>query len=96
MTTDAPSQDYRADDSQLPQGAVARWNANLEAIRLLKRLQELGLPANRAQQQVLGQYSGFGDTAFEHGFRSYTREKNLAGTGRRTAQPADLGGVRSG
>ena len=68
--------DYVADDSQLPQGAMARWNANIEAIRLAKRLDEQGRRANSQEQKVLGQYSGFGDSEFEHGFREYTHDKS--------------------
>ena len=59
---------------QLPTTPVARWEANIEAIRLLKELQAQERPATPAERAVLARYSGFGDSAFEQGFSPYTRE----------------------
>ena len=58
---------------QLPTTPIARWSANIAAIRLLKELQAQGRPATPEERGVLAKYSGFGDSAFEQGF-SYTRE----------------------
>ena len=51
-----------------PTTPVARWEANIEAIRLLKELQAQDRPATPAERAVLARYSGFGDSAFEQGF----------------------------
>ena len=47
---------------------VERWNANIRAIRLVKDLEEEGRTAAPAEQEVLGQYSGFGGSFFEQAF----------------------------
>ena len=73
-TTTAPT-DYAASGSgQLPGTPVARWNANIAAIRTLKELEAEGRPATPAEQAVLAKYSGFGDSAFEQGFGHYSKE----------------------
>ena len=73
-TTTAPT-DYAASDSeQLPGTPIARWDANIAAIRTLKELESEGRPATPAEQAVLAKYSGFGDSAFEQGFGHYSRE----------------------
>ncbi len=56
----------------LPRTPIARWNANIEAIRLLKELEAQDRLATPAERAVLEQYSGFGDSAFEQGFTPYT------------------------
>ena len=66
--------DYVATDKELPQTPIARWDANIAAIRLLKKLQSEGRQATPADQEVLAKYSGFGDSAFEQAFSYYTRE----------------------
>ena len=73
-TTTAPT-DYAASGSdRLPGTPVARWDANIAAIRTLKELESEGRPATPAEQAVLAKYSGFGDSAFEQGFGHYSRE----------------------
>ena len=47
---------------------VERWNANVRAIRLVKDLEEEGRAATHAEQEVLGEYSGFGGSYFEQAF----------------------------
>ena len=78
MTTASMSKngaDYVASDSdRLPETPIARWDANIAAIRTLKGLEAQGRPATTAEQAVLAKYSGFGDSAFEPGFSYYTRE----------------------
>ena len=56
----------------LPRTPIARWNANIEVIRLLKELEAQDRLATPAEHAVLEQYSGFGDSAFEQGFTPYT------------------------
>ncbi len=63
--------DYAASSDTLPATPVARWNAKIEAIRLLKRLEAEGRQATPAEQEMLAKYSGFGDSAFEQGFVPY-------------------------
>ena len=62
-----------APDHEFPQSPIARWDANVAAIRLVKELEAGNRQATPAEQKALGQYSGFGDSAFEQGFkpRSY-------------------------
>jgi|GEM_PF-1954199 N12 class adenine-specific DNA methylase/ppGpp synthetase/RelA/SpoT-type nucleotidyltranferase len=52
-------------------GAVVRFEANLEAIRTLKRVEAEDRPATPDEQSVLARYSGFGDSAFNDAFRRY-------------------------
>ena len=68
--------DYIAEDLELPATPVARWNANIRAIRLLKDLEAQGRQATPQEQRILAQYAGFGDSAFESAFGHYrpTRE----------------------
>ena len=55
----------------LPRTPIARWDANIEAIRVLKELQAQGRVATPAERAVLAKYSGFGDSAFEQGFSHF-------------------------
>ena len=55
----------------LPTTPIARWEANIAAIRLLKELQAQDRVATPAERAVLAKYSGFGDSAFEQGFSHY-------------------------
>ena len=48
---------------------IARWDANIRAIRLIKELEADNRTATPEEQRQLAQYSGFGDSAFEKGFR---------------------------
>ena len=63
--------DYIAEDLELPATPVARWNANIRAIRLLKDLEAQGRQATPQEQHILAQYAGFGDSAFESAFGHY-------------------------
>ena len=58
----------------LPTTPVRRWEANLEALKVLKQLEAEGRPATPDEQAKLARYSGFGDSAFEQGFQKYTRD----------------------
>ena len=71
MTTPAgvPSAtDYEASSDEQVSTSVAKWNANLDAIQLRKKLQAEGRQASPAEQEILAKHSGFGDIAFEQGF----------------------------
>ena len=72
--TTAPTDYAASGGGQLPGTPVARWNANIAAIRTLKELEAEGRPATPAEQAVLAKYSGFGDSAFEQGFGHYSKE----------------------
>src|SRR5262249_28259449 len=50
----------RSQDDLAPAGASAKLAANLEALRLLRRLQADGRTANPAEQAVLARWSGWG------------------------------------
>ena len=67
--------DYVAGKDQLPETPIAKWDANIAAMRLLKELEAEGRLATPVEQQVLAKYSGFGDTAFEQGFSPYVRDR---------------------
>ena len=53
----------------LPTTPVAKWEANIKALRLLKDLDAEKRAATEAEQQTLAAYSGFGDSAFGAAFR---------------------------
>lgn len=55
-------------------GAAERFDANLTAIRLLKKLDEEKRLATPEEQKVLVRYSGFGDSAFNQAFKGYDRD----------------------
>lgn len=57
---------------EFPQTPIQRWDANVRALRLLKDLEREKRKATDAEQEVLGQYSGFGDSAFEQAFSYYS------------------------
>ena len=59
-----------ASDIGATAGAAVRFDANLEAIRTLKRLEDEGRQATPTEQAILAKYSGFGDSAFNDAFRS--------------------------
>ena len=65
-----------SESSDLPATSIARWNANIEAIKVLKRLESDQRPATPAEQTTLSKYSGFGDSAFEQGFSRYAPRDN--------------------
>ena len=72
--------DYIASASDaLPTTPIARWDANMAAIRTLKALEAEDRAATPAEQSVLAQYSGFGDSAFEQGFSPYVRDQAWKG-----------------
>ncbi|KKQ53961.1 MAG: methylase protein, partial [Candidatus Woesebacteria bacterium GW2011_GWC1_38_13] len=52
-------------------GAVAKFDANLDAIRLIKKLEAEQRQATPIEQATLSKYSGFGDSKFNDGFRGY-------------------------
>ena len=56
---------------EFPATPIARWDANIAALRLIKELNIARRPATSAEQKILGQYSGFGDSAFEPAFSYY-------------------------
>lgn len=67
--------DYIANPADaLPETSIARWDANIAALRVLKQMEAEGRTATPSEQAILAHYSGFGDTSFEPGFVSYTRE----------------------
>ena len=56
----------------LPTTPIARWEANIAAIRLLKELQAQDRQASLEERAVLAKYAGFGDSAFAQGLGRYT------------------------
>ena len=58
-----------------PVTPIPRWEANIAAIRIAKELESDGRRATPDEQRVLASYSGFGDSAFNQGFHSYTRDE---------------------
>ncbi len=50
-------------------GPVARFEANVAALALLKALAAEGRPATPDERAVLARFSGFGDSTFEPAFR---------------------------
>ena len=62
-------------DAGLPSSAMARWDANIEAIRTLQQLDAENRLATPGEQAILAQYSGFGDSAFKPAFDNAVRPK---------------------
>lgn len=55
---------------QTDKSPALRFDANLDAIRILKQLEETNQKATPEQQKALAKYSGFGDSAFNSAFSS--------------------------
>ncbi|KKL99035.1 hypothetical protein LCGC14_1818470, partial [marine sediment metagenome] len=55
-------------------GPAARFDANLEAIRLVKFLEVEERRATPVEQAIIAKFSGFGDSAFEDAFSRYASE----------------------
>jgi hypothetical protein len=66
----APGKDYILTGNEFPTSPSQRFDANLEAIRLVKQLEREGRLANDEEQVILARYSGFGDSAFNPAFPS--------------------------
>ena len=62
--------DYRI-DSDFPRSSIERWDANVQALRVLKQIESEQREATPQEQRALAQYSGFGDSAFEQAFSYY-------------------------
>ena len=67
----APHDHVITADDKFPDTPIARWDANIRAIQIIKQLREEKRPATPAEQQDLTLYSGFGDSAYEQAFRYY-------------------------
>ena len=63
-----------APPSEYPQTPIQRWNANIEALQVLKQLGSEGRRATPEEAEVLARYSGFGDSAFEKAFVPHTTD----------------------
>ena len=54
---------------EFPESPIGRWDANIRALKLVKELEASRRRATPEEQRVLGEYSGFGDSAYEQAFR---------------------------
>ena len=72
--TGRPGRDYRitSPDELIPGGAKARFNKNVTAINLLKKLETGDKLATPAQQKILAQYTGWG--AIPQAFERYRED----------------------
>ena len=59
----------------LPNGAKARYKANVDAIRLIKKLNTEGRQATEAEQEILSKYVGWGGLSEAFGEMTWNREK---------------------
>jgi hypothetical protein len=66
-------------------GPVARFEANLAAVVLLKTLAAEGRPATPEERAVLARFSGFGDSTFEPAFRLTAHRSEDPGSSADTA-----------
>ena len=57
------------DENDFPTSSIARWDANIAAIRLSKELEGENRTATPEERAVLARYSGFGDSAFRQGLQ---------------------------
>ena len=88
--------DHVITKTDFPESPIARWNANIEAIRLIKQLETDSRPATGPEQEVLGKYSGFGDSAYEQAFKraydpAWVRRKEELES---LVSPVELDGIR--
>ena len=60
-----------ASQDAFPESPIARWDANIRALRLVKELDAANRLASAEEQRELALYSGFGDSAFEQAFSPY-------------------------
>lgn len=64
MQTPIPAEDFHITDDHLGEGgSKAKFRRNLDAIRLLKTLEQDGRQATAAEQEILSQYVGWGGLA---------------------------------
>lgn len=66
----------------MPRGASARAKANIDAIRLVKRLEQEGRPATPEEKKILTQFTGWGSlaqTVFNPDFVVYARMEGRGG-----------------
>ena len=63
------------DSLNLPKGEKNRFRANVDAIRLIKKLETEGRGATAAEQEVLSKYVGWGGLSEAFGELVYNREK---------------------
>ena len=75
-------------------GPVARFEANLAALALLKTLAAEGRPATPDERAVLARFSGFGDSTFEPAFRLSAHRPEDQRLGRARTPPSLSGGRR--
>ncbi len=57
------------EDNDFSTTPIARWDANIAAIRLSKELEAGNRDATPGERAVLARYSGFGDSAFRQGLQ---------------------------
>ena len=58
-------------------GAASRFDANLDALRIMKLLDAEARHATPEEQSVLVKYSGFGDSAFEGAFKPHRGSEDI-------------------
>ena len=90
-------------DTSVPLSAIARWDANLKAIRISKELDAEGRQPTKQEQAALAEYSGFGDAQFSAAFPApgqyRSRDRDTAWDRRKEdleemVTPAELEGIR--
>ena len=71
-----------ATGADLIETGIPRWNANVDALRTLKRIEAQGRPATVEERRILEGYSGFGGSEFGPAFDLNTdsRAWNRRGT----------------
>ena len=69
--TAAPQDHVVRSGDKYPETPIARWDANIRGLQIIKQLESEKRPATQAEQKDLALYSGFGDSAYEEAFRPY-------------------------
>ena len=67
--------DYVARPEDIVSGAVSKYNANMDALRLGKRLEAEGRVPTPEEQSILARYSGWGDSGLANRVFGYTSEE---------------------
>jgi N12 class adenine-specific DNA methylase len=79
------------DDVGAGMNPPAHFEANLDAIRIVKKLEEEKREATPEEQATLAKYSGFGDSAYNDAFETSSwRKEKLGAWGRRGDQLREL------
>ena len=81
---------------RVPRSAVEQWQANIDAIATLKKLEREEREPTPEEQETLARFSGFGNSAFEQAFQPESWDRNWRDRGdhlRRLTTPEEYDAI---